>query len=339
MSAAGIIEAYQALLLGAELTARDIEERCGVSRPTSYKLFRELAQLDGVVEAEVYRQVGGRKRQRAERALHMPDHVVSDTAWAAGREAGVALALSRQMLRPFRRTRWGRAFGELLEEAEETSPALTNLAGRWHRKLYVHQPGGLELDDEIASVVDVIIQGIEEQRHLSFDHHTLTRLEPRAWRTQPWTLAFDGEELKAIAHIPSKDYGYPLYFNVTQIHAPELDDERWEYPADYDPAKLNADNLSLFRSREEPIELRIRFNSKWAQAFKRRRRWHPSQRIESEGEDGSVVVAWTLQWTPDVMRRVLSFGSDAEVLLPMHIRSELAQKARSLAETYGRPSS
>jgi predicted DNA-binding transcriptional regulator YafY len=89
-----------------------------------------------------------------------------------------------------------------------------------------------------------------------------------------------------------------------------------------------------FGAYQDPraAEVAIRFTG-WAGRYVSERRWHPSQRVESQ-PDGSVVVRWTVGGMPDVEKFVLGWGEHAEVLEPAELRARVAERLREAAGRY-----
>ena len=62
-------------------------------------------------------------------------------------------------------------------------------------------------------------------------------------------------------------------------------------------------------------------------------RWHKSQTF-TDLPDGSLQVDMLVTGSVDVKRWILSFGKDAEVLAPKHLRSEIAAEAAEMGRSY-----
>jgi len=83
-----------------------------------------------------------------------------------------------------------------------------------------------------------------------------------------------------------------------------------------------------------PQEVVIRFDSHQARWI-RERQWHQSQRLEPQS-DGSLLLYLTVSGLGEVKRWVLSFGSHAEVLLPLSLRQEVSAELIKAATFYNR---
>jgi len=83
---------------------------------------------------------------------------------------------------------------------------------------------------------------------------------------------------------------------------------------------------------EEPTVIRIKFSpyqSRWA----REREFHDTQTIE-EQPDGGVILTMRVAGMGEVLRWVLSYGPEAEVLEPQSLRTQVADAAKKISEIY-----
>jgi len=84
----------------------------------------------------------------------------------------------------------------------------------------------------------------------------------------------------------------------------------------------------------EPAEVAVRFRGRAARLVAASRH-HPGERVESVAE-GEILYRVTVNGTEEIMRWLLRFGVDAEVLEPVSLRQELARIGQYLTRTYRR---
>lgn len=103
----------------------------------------------------------------------------------------------------------------------------------------------------------------------------------------------------------------------------------YDVPADFSFRKFMADAFGVQKG-DKPVNVSIRFAPRQARWI-RERRWHRSARLQ-EGLDGSLVLNLTIAETSEIVRWVLQFGSEAEVLEPPSLRAAVTEQlAASLA--------
>jgi predicted DNA-binding transcriptional regulator YafY len=86
----------------------------------------------------------------------------------------------------------------------------------------------------------------------------------------------------------------------------------------------------------KPVSVSIRFAPRQARWI-RERRWHRSARVQ-EGLDGSLVLNLRIAETSEIVRWVLQFGNEAEVLEPPSLRAAVAEQLAASLATYRQPS-
>ena len=94
-------------------------------------------------------------------------------------------------------------------------------------------------------------------------------------------------------------------------------------PAEFDPEEWVAPGGRVYRATAE-VEVRVRYSSRIA-------RWIREKGPVEEGEDGSVIVVHRVADPDWVVRHVLQYGVDAEVLAPESVRREVVGVVRAVA--------
>jgi predicted DNA-binding transcriptional regulator YafY len=106
--------------------------------------------------------------------------------------------------------------------------------------------------------------------------------------------------------------------------------QRFEYPADFQPAQLTEGAFGLIRGKEA-TRVRIWFDEKVAR-YVQRRQWHPSQRFK-KGKRGGIEMTMDVRGTTEVVSWVLGFGDKARVVEPPGLVAAVAgelERARGL---------
>lgn len=62
--------------------------------------------------------------------------------------------------------------------------------------------------------------------------------------------------------------------------------------------------------------------------------WHPSQQLTKQ-DDGSAIMTFKVNHTPELISWILGWGNQLEVLEPQELRSEIVQSVRATAKAYG----
>jgi len=112
-------------------------------------------------------------------------------------------------------------------------------------------------------------------------------------------------------------------FRVDRMLSAELDGERFEPPADFDPQPWIAPDGRLYRA-DEDIEVVVRYSPRIA-------RWLAERTPHEPQEDGGIVVCHRVADVRWIVRHGLQYGAEAEVLEPAEVRALVAEAAERLA--------
>lgn len=115
---------------------------------------------------------------------------------------------------------------------------------------------------------------------------------------------------------------------VTEVEATGIP---FETPESFDIADHFAKAWGIMAGGDpEPVSLQ--FTAAVAE-FIKERIWHPSQKL-TELSDGSIRLEFIVADTREMRPWIRSWGSDVEVLAPLHLRREIASDALKLSAIY-----
>lgn len=123
-------------------------------------------------------------------------------------------------------------------------------------------------------------------------------------------------------------------FRLDRIRELEVTKQAFDIASDFDESEFLDPMFGIFNDGK-PFTVKVVF-SPWVARWIREDRWHPSQRF-TERSDGSLQVDLEVTGTVDVKRWILSFGRDAEVLAPEHLRKAVAYDVEVMGEAYKSP--
>jgi len=100
--------------------------------------------------------------------------------------------------------------------------------------------------------------------------------------------------------------------------------EFFKYPKDFYPEELMESAFDIIYG--DPVNVKIWFSADQARYIKERN-WSKTQKIEDQ-EDGSIILSMETSGRWDVIRWVLSYGSEAEVLEPEELRDYIRKEIK-----------
>jgi proteasome accessory factor B len=122
-------------------------------------------------------------------------------------------------------------------------------------------------------------------------------------------------------------------YAVERFRSVEMTEDGYEYPKGFDPVRRLESTFTIF-DEETPTTFRIRFSAGQAK-YIGERRWAKGQKIEKEA-DGSIIFTMTTMGRWDVIRWLLSYGAEAELLEPKDLRKEIIGVLQRSLGTYGK---
>lgn len=173
----------------------------------------------------------------------------------------------------------------------------------------------------INSLTDAAIEG----RRLRLRYHSLTDDKTKERFVDPYCVYFDpdGATLKLAAYDHLRRAIIP--FSIDHIRALFETGERFTRPPDFDLREyLTANCFNGIHGA--PVVVTLRAHSTTARVF-RERSFHPSQRIVEDTRD-TVTIRMCVAGGRGLVRFILSWAPDVEVLEPDDLRREVAEAHR-----------
>jgi predicted DNA-binding transcriptional regulator YafY len=246
-----------------------------------------------------------------------------------GEDGAVVFALARQALGALRGSRMMGRLDAWIERLEAQDAAFREAHLRWRRRLVVRDRNSFVAWGEAAAALDVVLSALQEGRRVSFLYENF-RGERRRREVAPLSLLLSEDEPYLVAQ-EGKDR---RLFTLHSIWEARLEGESaYPPPGEYHPQQLFEASFGHWISDRAPEEVTLRFVaglSTWVS----RHRWHPSQSNRVLG-DGQVEVRLLVRGDdPDLLRFVLGFGGQVEVLSPPGLREAAARALREGAARY-----
>jgi len=183
--------------------------------------------------------------------------------------------------------------------------------------------------------LDLLLRALIDQYRLRIDYAGV-KGEGNVHDFDPYTLAAYRGGLYVIGH--SHLYEKIVWLAVERMRKLERvageDGKavRFDYPADYHPAKYTDGMFGIFEGEETPVALLLHSDS---EAFLRSRSIHPTQKFEKRPGVGTVLTM-KVRGTTELRNWVLGHGPWMEVLEPKKLRNEIGSLLSEAAGLYAR---
>jgi predicted DNA-binding transcriptional regulator YafY len=298
----------------------DLVEATGLER-------RKLASLMQILATECPQvRVGQEGRQKS---LELVARAATPELDA---QVAMSLSLARQMLEQFRHSRTVSQQDQWIEALEEGQPAFQRAYVEWKRRFLVRHENTHAPSEEVLQALDVVLEGLDQLKQVSFQYtnfhgdHSHRRVCPLSlvlYRDEPFLVAREaGGRLRV--------------FTLHAMWRARVEPEGFAYPGplDYNPKRLFGASFGNWLSQESPQRVVLRF-APHLRNYVQRHRWHESQ-SNLDLPDGRTEVSMLVRCDdPSVLRFVLGFGADVELLEPASLRDKLRAHADKLQDLYG----
>lgn len=180
-----------------------------------------------------------------------------------------------------------------------------------------------------------LARAVLECREIRFDYRKIDSREWEARSLRPFHLAEVDGGWYVIGHDPMRKARRT--FALQRMKAVRVLKTRFARPADFSLADHLGGSFGVWSQPGEKSDdrrrIRLRFSG-WAARMVSERRWHPSQQLRSRKGD-SLEMTIELSSYEEIIRWILSWGAQVEVLEPEELRSAIADHLRIAAVQYG----
>lgn len=188
-----------------------------------------------------------------------------------------------------------------------------------------------------AALIDRLTQAAVESRRVRLRYYTLATDTTAERTVEPYAVYFDpdGATLKLIGYDHQRSKVIP--FAIDHIRALRETDEKFERPADFDLQQyLSANCFNGIHG--EPVTVRLRAMGVTARVFAERI-FHASQRLvertpRTNRQAETTTIEMRVAGGRGLLRFILSWGPDVEVLAPPELRLEVAAAYRHALAHY-----
>ncbi|MBD8892444.1 helix-turn-helix transcriptional regulator [Roseibium litorale] len=321
------------LLTGGKLvTATTLSERFNVSLRTIYRDIDRLISLGVPVDAERGAEGGYRLSQ---------DYLQAPVALTRNETAALLTALA--LVRGIRTIPLATDLDSAQKKLVATLPkAVHALLGEAERIIGIepvpadifHSNTRAEPTPLWQQAIDGFMQGLLESRRVRFLHNNPARGEPRPHDVEPRGILYD-RDLWYMAGF-CVDTRQVKVYRADRVREMEVSGFRFRQDKTFAIESLLGGawlKQAMRRWETESPIARIRITAE--QAAKLSSDWYYRHAVLTAEESGSLIIAIPDTASSRILPLVRWLGPGAELLEPEHMRQELAEELKSLAQTHG----
>ena len=177
-------------------------------------------------------------------------------------------------------------------------------------------------------IFDALAQAVMNRQEVVFSYHKLAGAKPESRQVQPYHLGCIENQWYLFGRDEAR--GAVRTFALPRIRGVERTGGTFRRPKDFSLTKILDGSFAVFEGGH-PRLVRLRFRGTTARIVAERT-WHDSQKISPHS--AGIELTMRVGLSPDLVRWVLGWGAEAEVLEPAEFRTTLAKAARATTKVY-----
>ncbi|MCA9137572.1 MAG: WYL domain-containing transcriptional regulator [Planctomycetales bacterium] len=244
----------------------------------------------------------------------------------------IALSIGRELLYPLMGTQYWRGIETFWNKVQEAVPnGVFDHYARYRAALHVFGSPSKSYERQ-EGMLKTINRAILEHRLVEIEYQSIGK--PVSTRKiEPYGLAVYQSSIYIVAAVPEiLESGKRLRnWKLDRFQHATLLDEYFKPDPDIDLAKYLGSSIGIF-SGDSTTLVKIRLGNRSA-AYVREDPWHPEQTLE-DLDDQHTMLTVPAAHPREILPKVLSLGSDAEVIEPVEFRETVAETVRAMVENY-----
>jgi len=188
-----------------------------------------------------------------------------------------------------------------------------------------------------TTIIDRLTTAAIEGHRVRLQYHTLTTDKITKRIVEPYAIYFDpdGATLKLVGYDDRR--GRILPFSIDRIRSLQDTGEKFTRPASFNLKEYLTSNC-FNGLHGELVDVRLRARGVIARVFEERV-FHPSQRIvectpKTSSQEETTTIQMRVAGGHGLVRFILSWGAEVEVLEPTSLRQQVAESHLRAAEQY-----
>jgi predicted DNA-binding transcriptional regulator YafY len=240
----------------------------------------------------------------------------------------MALYFSRGMMKTLKNTVFYDSLETLFEKIKVTLPREYIQYLSQFEKRFDVAPQPYKHHGEVREIVEAITTAAVENKYITIDYYTMSRKKKSRRKVAPYKIWFFDGTFYLVGNCGLRED--IRIFALDRIQSLETTDETFVMPEDFNLDEFMRASFGVFHG--DPVRVRIWFSAGVA-GYINEKTWHATQRILPQN-DGSIIFEAEVAGTTEIKYWILSWGSQAVVLSPESLRSEILAETETLLTNY-----
>ena len=246
----------------------------------------------------------------------------------------IALSLSRDLMFPLTGTPFWVGIESFWSKVKETLPSgVWQHYEKFRQVLYVLGTPAKGYKEQ-KGIIETINRAIQQNRVLSVEYQRLGQNQAQVREIEPYGLVVYQSSLYIVAAACEVDDRTESirHLKLDRFRKAKTLDRYFRPLKDFDLAEHLGQSIGIFAGGK-PKNFRIRVTA-YAARWVTEDPWHTDQKLERHS-DGSITITVRAAHDMEIIPRVLTLGSEAELLSPKSSRDKIAAIIGQIAVKYG----
>lgn len=240
-----------------------------------------------------------------------------------------ALKFAASTIAQFRNTDFFKEYGFALDRIiERIDVTRDKSANQNDTEIIQFETGYGETGQEF---INSLLSAIESKKQVWFDYTSFATGEKKRRKATPLLIKEYRNRWYLISYDLVKDR--ISTFGLDRMSNIELSEEKANLPVNFNPDLYFKHSVGITVTGEQPVEVIFKANN-IAAKYLVSQAFHPSQEIIKEGKKRTTFKLYVLI-TEELIRNMLSYGDEIEVMEPSSLRNEIQRRIELMAARYG----
>jgi predicted DNA-binding transcriptional regulator YafY len=176
-----------------------------------------------------------------------------------------------------------------------------------------------------------LFEAIKGSRMVSFEYTSFLSGKSKNRVVLPLMLKEYRNRWYLITHDPSRND--IITYGLDRMSKPEVLEETSVKPEDFDPFSYFRYAIGITSNKSEPVNMIFKADNVAAK-YINSQPLHPNQEVVKEGKN-RTTFQMTVLISEELIRNLLSYGGEIEVLEPESLRNAISERVRRMLSNYG----
>lgn len=208
--------------------------------------------------------------------------------------------------------------------AGQLAPSKKGQLASFDRK-FRHTGFGRKNYEDMDMILATVLRALLHETKIQIIYYSKSVKMEKNHVIHPYTLLLHRDAL--YLHAFTEDYSEIRTFSIDAIREATNLNEKFGYPADYDPGELTEGSFGIYTSKgKKPKRVKVAFRE-YLWDYITTRQWHPTQKFVP-AKDGWFTMELELTDFTEFVPWVLAFGKEVRVIGPPFLRRNIDEERR-----------